>query len=118
MLCFSEEIIKWKDEESPVGIIYLGFQRTFDKVPHIRLLLKLQTHGITDNIIDWIEQWLTDRRHHVVVDGAVSNWKTVVSGEPQESVLGPLIVLIYITSHNITSNVLQFADDTNKFWEM
>ena len=46
-----------------------------DKVPHQRLLLKLKPHGIGDGIIDWIEQWLTDRRQRVVVDGEVSNWK-------------------------------------------
>ena len=42
-------------------IIYLDFQKAFDKVPHQRLVLKLKAHGIGDSITDWIEQWLTDR---------------------------------------------------------
>ena len=75
MLCFLEEITKWLDEGSPVDIIYLDFQKAFDKVPHQRLLLKLKAHGIVDGIIDWIEQWLTDIRQCVVVDGEVSKWK-------------------------------------------
>ena len=87
MLCFLEEIAKWIDEGSPEGSIYLDFQRAFDKVPHQRLLLKLKAHGIGDGIIEWIEQWLADRRQRVVVDGEVSNWKSVLSGVPQESVL-------------------------------
>ena len=77
MLCFLEEITKWIDEGSPVDIIYLDFQKAFDKVPHQRLLLKLKAHNIRDSIIDWIEQRLTDRRQRVVVDGEVSNWKSV-----------------------------------------
>ena len=86
----------------------------FDKVPHQRLLLKLKAHGIGDDIIGWIEQWLTES---VVVDGEISNWKSVLSGVPQGSVLGPLLFLIYINdlNDNITSNVLKFADDTNVF---
>ena len=40
MLCFLEEITKWIDVGSPVDIIYLDFQKAFDKVPHQRLLLK------------------------------------------------------------------------------
>ena len=49
---FWEEIIKWLDEGSPVDIIYLDFQKAFDKVPHQRLLLKLKAHGIGDGKID------------------------------------------------------------------
>ena len=56
MLCFLEEITKWIDVGSPVDIIYLDFQKAFDKVPHQRLLLKLKAHGIRDSITDWIEQ--------------------------------------------------------------
>ena len=117
ILCFLEEITKWIDMGSPVDIIYLDFQKAFDKVPHQRLLLKLKAHGIGDSITDWIEQWLTDRRQRVVVDGEVSNWKSVLSGVPQGSVLGPILFLIYINDldESITSNVLKFADDTKLF---
>ena len=102
---------------SLVNIIYLYFQKAFDKVPHQRLLLKLKAHGIGDGITDWIEQWLTDRRQRVIVDGEVSNWKSVLSGVPQGSVLRPLLFLIYINDldDNITSNLLKFADDTKVF---
>ena len=114
VMFFLEEITKWIDEGSPVNIIYLDFQKAFDKVPHQRLLLKLKAHG---SITDWIEQWLTDRRQRVVVDGEVSNWKSVLSGVPQGSVLGPILFLIYINDldDSKTSNVLKFADDTTLF---
>ena len=59
---FFEEITKWVDEGSPVDVIYLYFQKAFDKVPHQRLILKLKSHGMGNSIINWIEQWLTDRR--------------------------------------------------------
>ena len=66
---FFEEITKWVDEGSPVDVIYLDFQKAFDKIPHQRLMLKLKSHGMGNSIINWIEHWLTDRKQRVVVDG-------------------------------------------------
>ena len=97
MLCFLEDVTKWLDEGSPVDIIYLDFKKAFYKVPHQRLLLKLKAHGIGNGMINWIEKWLIDRRQRVVVDGEVSNWKAVLSGVPQGSVLEPILFLIYIS---------------------
>ena len=117
MLCFLEDVTKWLDEGSPVDIIYLDLKKAFDKVPHQRLLLKLKAHGIGNGMINWIEKWLIDRRQRVVVDGEVSNWKAVLSGVPQGSVLGPILFLIYINDldDDITSKVLKFADDTKVY---
>ena len=56
LLCFFEEITKWVDEGSPVDVIYLDFQKAFDKVPHQRLILKLKItwygHGKQYNQLD------------------------------------------------------------------
>ena len=58
MLCCFEEITKGIDEGSPVGIIYLDFQKAFDEVPPHRY-----------GLINWIENWQTDRIQRVVVNG-------------------------------------------------
>ena len=117
LLCFLEEITKWVDDGSPVDVIYLDFQKAFDKVPHQRLISKLKSHGMGNSIINWIEQWLKDRRQRVVVDGEVSSWKSVLSGVPQGSVLGPILFLVYINDleEGVTGKILKFADDTKLF---
>ena len=38
-LMFLEDITKWVDDGSPVDVVYLDFQKAFDKVPHQRLLM-------------------------------------------------------------------------------
>ena len=70
-----------------------------------------------NSIINWIEQWLTDRKQRVVVDGEVSSWKSVLSGVPHGSVLGPILFLVYINDleEGVTGRILKFADDTKLF---
>ena len=49
--------------------------------------------------------------------GQVSSWKSVLSGVPQKSVLGPILCLVYIDylEEGVTGTILKFADDAKLF---
>ena len=57
------------EEGRAVDIIYLDFQKAFDKVPHRKLLNKVESHGISGHIHRWISDWLCDRKQRVVLNG-------------------------------------------------
>ena len=93
--------------------VTMDFAKAFDKVPHKRLLYKLDFYGIRGSTHKWIDSWLSERSQKVVLDGRASDPVPVLSGVPQGSVLGPVLFLIFINDlpDNIRSSVRLFADD-------
>ena len=75
LLEFTETISKWVDEGSPVDVIYLDFQKSFDKVPHQRLIIKLRAHAMGDSIVNWVNNWLTGRKQ-----SDSRRWQIVIAG--------------------------------------
>ena len=73
LLCSLDSITKWIDKSSPVGIVYLDFQKTFDKVAHRRLFMKLWRYDSGDKMENWVENCLEDRKQKVLADGSVSD---------------------------------------------
>jgi hypothetical protein len=112
-----EKVAKYLDSGEPVDVIYLDFQKAFDKVPHMRLLARLEEIGITGKLLDWIREWLNGRKQRVVINGKASKWIDVDSGVPQGSILGPLLFIIFINGidEGILSDILKFSDDTKLF---
>ena len=94
-MTFFEEATKCFYVRSAYAIVYLDFQKAFDKFPHDKL--KMRTVGITGAISEWVRNWLRDRTPRVVVGGTLSEQGIVGSGVPQGLVLGPLLFLIYIS---------------------
>ena len=94
-------------------LIIMDFAKAFDKVPHRRLLHKLDYYGIRGSTHKWISKWLSGQSQQVVLDGQASDPVPVLSGVPQGSVLGPILFLIFINDlpDNIKSSVRLFADD-------
>ena len=64
-------------------LIIMDFAKAFDKVPHRRLLHKLDYYGIRGSTHKWINSWLSGRIQQVVLDGQASDPVPVLSRVPK-----------------------------------
>ncbi|BHF85998.1 hypothetical protein SprV_ctg1102917600 [Sparganum proliferum] len=107
------------DDRHEVHIALIDFQKAFDTVPHQRLLHKLKKIGIGDNFLKWIENFLLGRHQVVCIGQGKSDPAMVGSGVPQGSVLGPILLLIYVddAARALDCEKAMFADDM-KIWSV
>ena len=116
----AHDIAKSMNNHKQIDVAILDFAKAFDKVPHMRLLHKLELYGIRDKYKAWIKNFLTNRTQRVVIEGNISTPKPVTSGVPQGTVLGPILFLIYVNdiTENIKCNIRLFADDCLLYKEL
>ena len=98
---------------------FIDQSNAFDTVNHKIFLKKLSHCGIKNKSLDWFTCYLSDRKQLISYNvNSKSTVLDIVCGVLQESILGPLLFLLYINDLTQTSTLLVpiiFADDTNLF---
>ena len=117
LLLINQEIVSAVDVGLEVCGIFLDIFKAFDKVWHDGLIFKLRQNAILGEMISILEDFLSDRKQRVILNGQCSSWAYIHARFPQGSILGPLSFLIYINdlSNDIKSKCKLFADDKSLF---
>ena len=87
-------ISKELDNGKEINAYLLDFSKALDKVSHAKLLAKMTSMGICEQITSWTAAFLRDRTQVMTLQEAYSSLCPVTSGVPQESVVGPALFLL------------------------
>ena len=114
LIQLSDFIRKQQDKGHYTGMVILDLQNAFDTVNHKILLDKLRAMGVGQIATQWFNSYLSGRQQLVNIADTNSDFRNVLCGVPQGSILGPLLFLVYVNDMKaaVKCKLLLYADDS------
>ena len=111
-----ETITHQLDFRDTLGVAVLSFdmKTAFDSLDHAKLLQSLSEGDLPTGFLEWLANFLTNRRQQVLLQGVTGSCIDVTSGVPQGSVLAPSLFAAHMGSLqpvSPTSEMIKYADD-------
>ena len=88
--------------------------KAFDCIPHDLLIAKLSAYGLNGNALKYIYTYLKNRKQCVRANNVCSDFRDIISGVPQGSVVGPILFNAILNDFLFCiskASVHNFADD-------
>ena len=112
-------IVKWKkaaDNKKGFDALLTDLSKAFDSIRHD--LLKLHTYRLSFPALKLMQDCLQNHKQRTKVGTAYSNWQDILAGVPQGSILGPVLLNIFLCDLFLDQGNYYFtnyADDTTPY---
>ena len=92
----TEDVRASLDNKDHCIAIAVDVSKAFDSISHSLLISKLKAYDFIESATSLIRSYLCGRLRRVRVGNCYSDWKTIQNGVPQGSILGPLLLNLFI----------------------
>ena len=95
-------------------MVCVDYSKAFDTIRFRSVVSKMNSLGFSKYFLLWMIDYLTQRRQLVQIDDRRSDMARVEFGVPQGSILGPVILNLYVTDlqSELQCDCYQYADNT------
>ena len=115
LIKLTDKLLFNMDNDMVTGLTFVDVKKAFDVINPELLLRKLSIYGANDFTVKWFRSYLTGRNQSVRVNGCCSSSQQLLQGVPQGSILGPILVLVFMNDmpFSIRDSTLDiYSDDT------
>ena len=102
------------DTKNTIAAILMDLSKGFGTINHSLILDKLEAYGFSMASLKLLPSYLCNRFQRTSVNASVSDWKEIKTRIPQGSILGPLLLNIFLNDifYFINNdNLCNYADD-------
>ena len=101
-----------------VGVIYMDLSKAFDSLNHELLTAKLRCYRLVQNAVEFFKNYLSNRYQCCKINNTLGDWRKIIAGVPQGSLLGPLLFNIFLNDIFFflkNANLGSYADDSTLY---
>ena len=95
-LALLEKLKSAADKGKSFGALLTNLSKAFDCLSHELLLAKLHAYGFSIAALRLIHSYLTNRWQRTKINMSYSSWEEIIFVVPQGSILGPLLLNIFL----------------------